>query len=72
MNEFLRYYYALLAAYYLDPTFTCSWIPASFLIFWKVPQHSNVLAVTGFSFLHKIYLSWRTNQKPKHQAVAES
>ena len=39
------------------------WTPASFVSFGMVPQHSRVLVIAAFSFVHKTWLSWLSNRE---------
>ena len=50
------------------------WTPASFICFGGlVPQHSRVLVIAFFSFVHKAWLSWLSNrERSASGAVAAS
>ncbi len=39
------------------------WTPAQLINFWAVPQHSKILFVACFSFIHKTWLSWLSNRE---------
>ena len=38
------------------------WTPLCLVNFWLVPQHSRIVVVAVFSFLHKTWLSWLSNR----------
>ena len=38
------------------------WTPLCLVNFWLVPQHSRIVVVAIFSFLHKTWLSWLSNR----------
>jgi len=38
------------------------WLPVCFANFYLIPLHSQILAVTGASFVHKTWLSWLSNR----------
>ncbi|KAH9089119.1 hypothetical protein LEN26_019283 [Aphanomyces euteiches] len=58
------------------------WTPAQLVNFWCVPQHSKILFVACFSFIHKTWLSWLSNrhdhnnrlelQRERHQLATSS
>ncbi|KAF0694357.1 Aste57867_14768 [Aphanomyces stellatus] len=55
------------------------WTPVQVVNFWVVPQHSKILFVACFSFLHKTWLSWLSNRhdhdlrtQERHQLVPDA
>ncbi|ETW10361.1 hypothetical protein H310_00682 [Aphanomyces invadans] len=43
------------------------WTPVQVVNFWVVPQHSKILFVACFSFMHKTWLSWLANRHDREQ-----
>ena len=46
------------------------WTPLQLVNFLFVPQHSRIVFIAVFSFLHKTWLSWLSNRQPRRESEA--
>lgn len=67
-DQTLRQSLDQLRAEWFDASFGTAvfWTPLCLFNFRFVPQHSRILVVSVFSFVHKTWLSWLSNRK-RHQ-----